>query len=180
MMNGHLQMRGWENTISKHFLVSQVRWWSSALFFNYNYCKCCLLWNQTLGFPYDCSCLNVQRNSNQWYKFVEKENKEMIQTCLFCLVSDVSSHCVCYYCIFFRIWGDHKLFSRVVYLRGWHSRVWPFKWKLFPMLKKVLHFLSLWMNPQCLTIHNESYWAVPSVHIVLFFFLMSCRVVLRF
>ena len=42
---------------------------------------------------FDYSCPNAQRNLNQLYKFVEKENKEKILTCLFCLVSDVSSHC---------------------------------------------------------------------------------------
>lgn len=64
----------------------------------------------------------------------------MIQICLFCLVSDVSLHCCLLLLYIFMIWGDHKLFSRVAYLRGWHSRVWPFKWKLFPMLKEVLHY----------------------------------------
>lgn len=41
---------------------------------------------------FDYSCPNARRNLNQLYKFVEKENKEKILTCLFCLVSDVSLH----------------------------------------------------------------------------------------
>ena len=39
-----------------------------------------------------CSFLNVQRNSRLWCKFVGKEEKEKILTCLFCLDSDVSWH----------------------------------------------------------------------------------------
>ena len=64
---------------------------------------------------FDYSCPNAQRNLNQLYKFVEKENKEKILTCLFCLVSDVSSHSfvvfVCYYCIVFYL---RRRFSHLV------------------------------------------------------------------
>ena len=149
-----------------------MRWWSSVLFFN----------GFLITIIVNVVCYKLNTWLSLWLQLSEctAELKSVVQVCrerkegndpdMSVLLGLRCEFTLCLLLLYiFMIWGDHKLFSRVVYLRGWHSRVWPFKWKLFPMLKEVLHFLSLWMKPQCLTIHNESYWAVPSVHIVCIF-----------
>ena len=70
-------------------------------------------------------CPNARRNLNQFYKFVEKENKEEILTCgLFCLVSDVSSH---WWCLLLHFILSEKLRRRISHLvlriKPWPNRL---------------------------------------------------------
>ena len=135
-----------------------MRWWSSVLFFNgfiitiivnvvcyetkhFAFLMIIVVWMYS-GTQISGTSLS-RKKRRKWPRYVCSAWSQMwVPLCLLLL------HIV-------MTWGDHTLFSRVAYLCGWHSSVWPFKWKLFPMLycslqyvlEGGLTFLSLWMKP---------------------------------